>query len=200
MWCNKPLKIYEHDYCPGIQTQGIRIIETNLYQLSNHTLSDPEMNLVVECLSFAVNKINGCVSALELAYTNTSAKMCASLAHQKLTRDEGCRQKGEQLLVRGIEEVNANSALCFVLEDAKATFTRLMTKPSSQQPPISRQRAESVSQPLAEPNLPSPPDGQKIYSLRQAMDVFSSTSSSFRSVARKMIKRGLVPVKHTQLY
>ena len=91
------------------------------------------------------------------------------------------RQKEEQLLVRGVEEVNAKGALCLELEDVKATFACLSTLPlsESQQRPVVRQRATSASQPPAKINLPLPPDGQKLYSLRQAMDAISSSSASF---------------------
>ena len=96
--------------------------------------------------------------------------------------------------------MNAKGALHLTLEDTKAECARLMTKPLSQQRPVVRQRAESVSQPLARINPPSPLDSQKLYSLRQAMDVISLDSASFQSVAIKMIKRGCVPVKKSQLH
>ena len=92
--------------------------------------SNPAMDLMVDCLSFTVEKIESCVSALELACTNTSAKRCANQAHQKLTGEARCRRKGEQLLDRGVEEINAEGALRLALEDAKAMFARLSTSPS----------------------------------------------------------------------
>ena len=101
------------------------------------------MDLVVDYLSFAVEKINGCVSALELACTSISAKRCASQAHRKLTGEDRRRQKWEQLLVRGIEGVSIQDALCHKLDDTKATFTCLSTAPLSEshQPLVVRQRA-----------------------------------------------------------
>jgi hypothetical protein len=87
--------------------------------------SDPAMNLLGNCLSFAVKQINGCVSALGLACTNTLATRCTNLAPRKLTGEERRRQKREQLLVSGIKEVNAEGALCFALEYTQATFAFL---------------------------------------------------------------------------
>ena len=139
------------------------------------------MDLRVHCLSFAVENMESCASTLELAYTNISAKMCAIQAHRKLTGEDRCCEKGGKLLVRGVKEVNAEAALHLALEDTKAVFARLSTSPlsESQQHPVVRQRADSVSQPPAKINLPSPLDGRNLYSLHQAMDVISSSSASF---------------------
>ena len=110
--------------------------------------------------------IKSCASALKLASTNTSAKSCANQACQKLTGEDRRCQKREQLLVRDIEEVNTKGVIHLALKDTKTMFARLLTKPLSWKPLIACQRAESTSQPQAKINLPSPLDGQKLYSLR----------------------------------
>ena len=50
--------------------------------------SGSAMDLVVHYFSFAIKKNNGCVSYLELVYTNTSAKRFANQAHQKFTGED----------------------------------------------------------------------------------------------------------------
>ena len=122
------------------------------------------MDLMVHCLSFAVENMESCASTLELAYTNISAKMCAIQAHRKLTGEDRCCEKGGKLLVRGVKEVNAEAALHLALEDTKAVFARLSTLPlsESQQCPVFCRKTKSVSQPSSKTKSSSPPDSQKL--------------------------------------
>ena len=149
----------------------------------------------------AAAKMESCASALELDCTNTSAKKCANHARRKLRGEERRRQKGELLLTRGIEELSAEEALRHALEDATATFACLSPKPSMEpQQPITIRRRTEPFQPPAKINLPPPPEGQKLYSLRQAMAIISASSGSVNSIATEMIRRGLVPVKRAAMF
>ena len=125
--------------------------------------SDPVVRRIAECISYSVEKLESCASALNLACTNTTAKKCASLAHRKLEGEERRRHEGEQLLVRGIGEVSVLEGLGHALEDTKAVFIRLSKRKISslepQQPLAVRRR--SVNPPPAKVDLPPPPEGQR---------------------------------------
>ena len=126
------------------------------------------------------------------------AKKCASLAHQKLEKEERLRQEGEQLLVRGIGKVSAHDALGHALDDAKATFVRLSGRKLSLEPQQSladSRRAAPVDPPAPEVSLPPPPEGHRLYSMSQAMSIIASHPSSCRTVIIEIISRQLVPVK-----
>jgi hypothetical protein len=65
--------------------EGVRAVRTLLLAAIKPAAasSNPAMDLMVDCLSFAVENIESCASALELACTNTSAKRCANQAHRR---------------------------------------------------------------------------------------------------------------------
>ena len=61
--------------------------------------------------------------------------------------EERRRRKGEQLLIRGITKVSDERALHHALEDAKASFPPLASKPlsESQLPQVVRLRLEAIT-------------------------------------------------------
>ena len=65
--------------------EGVHAVRTLLLAVSKPaaTTSNPAMDLMVDCLSFAVENIKSYTSTLELACTNTFTKECANQAHQK---------------------------------------------------------------------------------------------------------------------
>ena len=67
--------------------EGVRAVRTFLLAAikpAAATSSNPVMDLMVDYLSIGIENIKSRPSALELACTNTSAKRCATQAHQKL--------------------------------------------------------------------------------------------------------------------
>ena len=70
--------------------EGVLAVRTRLLAATKPTAasSNSAMDLMVDCLSFAVENIESCASALELACTNISAKRCANQAHQKMTGED----------------------------------------------------------------------------------------------------------------
>ena len=105
------------------------LLEATIKPIENY--SDPTVGLVIECSSLTVGKIESCASVLELACANTSSKNHANHAHINIGGESRRRQKGEQLLMRGIGKTSAADALGHALTNAKATFARLLVEPSS---------------------------------------------------------------------
>ena len=107
--------------------EGVRVVCKLLAATTKPAASnsDPVVRRIAECISYSVEKLISCASALDLACTNTTGKKCASLAHRKLEGEERRRHEGEQLLVRGIGEVSVLDGLGHALEDAEVVFTCL---------------------------------------------------------------------------
>ena len=101
--------------------EGVRAVKTFLLEATKPAAasSNLAMNLLVDCLSYVAENIESYASTLELACMNTSANRCTKQAHQNLTGEDRCRQEGDQLLVRDIEEVSAEDTLRLTLEDIR---------------------------------------------------------------------------------
>ena len=93
--------------------EGVRVVSKLLAAATKPAASnsDPVVRRIAECISYSVEKLESCASALNLACTNTTAKKCASLAHRKLEGEERRHHEREQLLVRGIGEVSVLSVV-----------------------------------------------------------------------------------------
>ena len=98
--------------------------------------------------------------------------------------------------------LSIQDVLCHKLDDVKATFVCLSMLPllELQQPLVVCWRVDATRQPPAKMNVQSPLDGQKLYSLYQAMDVIRSSSASVQAVTSEMVKRGRVPLKKVKFY